>query len=52
MNDAHAYEMQVQMWKSNIWGVTLSFHAVPISLTIFYKIFLICLFDVFAWPHV
>jgi hypothetical protein len=22
MNDAHAYEMQVQMWKPNTWGVT------------------------------
>jgi hypothetical protein len=22
MNDAHAYEMQVQMWKLNTWGVT------------------------------
>jgi hypothetical protein len=21
MNDAHAYEMQVQMWKPNTWGV-------------------------------
>jgi hypothetical protein len=24
MNDAHAYEMQVQMWKTNTWGVTLT----------------------------
>jgi hypothetical protein len=24
MNNAHAYEMQVQMWKSNTWGVTIS----------------------------
>ena len=23
MNDAHVYEMQVQMWKPNTWGVTL-----------------------------
>ena len=22
MNDAHVYEMQVQIWKPNIWGVT------------------------------
>ena len=22
MNDAHVYEMQVQMWKPNTWGVT------------------------------
>ena len=22
MNDAHAHEMQVQMWKANTWGVT------------------------------
>jgi hypothetical protein len=22
MNDAHAYEMQVQIWKPNTWGVT------------------------------
>jgi hypothetical protein len=22
MNDAHAYEMQVQKWKLNTWGVT------------------------------
>jgi hypothetical protein len=22
MNDAHAFEMQVQMWKPNTWGVT------------------------------
>jgi hypothetical protein len=22
MNDAHAYEMQVQMWKPNTYGVT------------------------------
>jgi hypothetical protein len=22
MNDAHAYEMQVQKWKPNTWGVT------------------------------
>jgi hypothetical protein len=21
-NDAHAYEMQVQLWKPNTWGVT------------------------------
>ena len=21
MNDAHVYEMQVQMWKPNTWGV-------------------------------
>jgi hypothetical protein len=24
MNDAHAYEMQVQIWKPNTWGVTAS----------------------------
>jgi hypothetical protein len=24
MNDAQAYEMQVQMWKLNTWGVTVS----------------------------
>ena len=23
MNDAHVYEMQVQMWKPNTWGVTI-----------------------------
>ena len=23
MNDAHVYEMQVQMWKPNTWGVTV-----------------------------
>ena len=22
INDAHVYEMQVQMWKPNTWGVT------------------------------
>jgi len=22
VNDAHVYEMQVQMWKPNTWGVT------------------------------
>jgi len=22
MNDAHVYEMQVQLWKPNTWGVT------------------------------
>jgi hypothetical protein len=22
MNDAHAYEMQVQIWEPNTWGVT------------------------------
>jgi hypothetical protein len=22
MNDAHAYEMQLQLWKPNTWGVT------------------------------
>ena len=22
MNDTHVYEMQVQMWKPNTWGVT------------------------------
>ena len=22
MNDAHVYEMPVQMWKPNTWGVT------------------------------
>ena len=22
MNDAHVYEMQVQIWKPNTWGVT------------------------------
>ena len=25
MNDAHVYEMSVQMWKPNTWGVTLLF---------------------------
>ena len=24
MNDAHVHEMQVQMWKANTWGVTVS----------------------------
>jgi hypothetical protein len=23
MNDAHAYEMQVQTWEPNTWGVTI-----------------------------
>jgi hypothetical protein len=31
MNDAHAYEMQVQMWKANTWGVT---HATSAKTTI------------------
>ena len=26
MNDAHVYEMQVQMWKPNTWGVTRTLH--------------------------
>ena len=30
MNDAHVYEMQVQMWKPNTWGVTM-FNAVAPS---------------------
>jgi hypothetical protein len=24
MNDAHAYEMQMQIWEPNTWGVTYS----------------------------
>ena len=24
MNDAHVYEMQVQMWKPNTWGVIVA----------------------------
>ena len=24
MNDAHVYEMQVQLWKPNTWGVTFT----------------------------
>jgi hypothetical protein len=35
MNDAHVYEMQVQMWKPNTWGVTL---ATFVSLNKFMKI--------------
>jgi hypothetical protein len=29
MNDAHAYEMQVQMWKLNTWGVTIGILLYP-----------------------
>jgi hypothetical protein len=31
MNDAHAYEMQVQMWKPNTWGVTCTVNGGALS---------------------
>ena len=30
MNDAHVYEMQVQMWKPNTWGVIDTIMAKPV----------------------
>ena len=32
MNDAHVYEMQVQMWKPNTWGVTPGHEAKAFAL--------------------
>ena len=44
MNDAHVYEMQVQMWKPNTWGVTAVVMLIMGKSEPFLKFFCSCSF--------